>query len=549
MMTAGWTGLTFAGVGLFTAFLIMRRWGYPYDEVRRRSTAPAWMGRTHRGLGYVYILILVFMSYRMIPRLWLYPEEFSSIAALHAFLGVSLITVVLVKVAVVRAFPIFHKNLPAFGIPLLMLTLVTVSLVMAPPVFEWRLNRAVSPAADFGDGREMFFRLCTQCHGIRRVLSNVKTPSDWQATILRMSQKINAPEHQRIHENDQRKIIAYLTAIRGKSPESFDPGPAASGKEPPATESPAGGISPVAPETGSAENAKAAPGNDLERDAMAILSGRCAVCHSGAAAPKGVRLDSAASARSSAAVVPGDPASSELIRRIKGERTPRMPLNGPPYLSPGEIRTLEEWIGALKNGLQTSKGSESSTVASLKDPEPGATGPALAVPGPNEPVLFSHVQPIFMRACVKCHAANGIMGQPPEGLILSAWADVLRSSERPVVLPGHPQASLLIRHIRGLETPRMPFDGPPWLSEAETGLMHRWIEGGARESDGRKAPVPVGAKVRLRGQLQSRWMIDGAAFSVSEGTELRDIRIGGPAELTARVAADGRLAAERVRGR
>ncbi len=80
-----------------------------------------------------------------------------------------------------------------------------------------------------------------------------------------------------------------------------------------------------------------------------ILKARCAVCHSGAAAQSGLRLDSldgvlAGSSRGLVAL-PGDARRSELVRRIRGHSLPRMPLEGAP-LSEREIVLIESWIGA-----------------------------------------------------------------------------------------------------------------------------------------------------------------------------------------------------------
>lgn len=36
-----------------------------------------------------------------------------------------------------------------------------------------------------------------------------------------------------------------------------------------------------------------------------------------------------------------------------------------------------------------------------------------------------------------------------------------------------------MRRIRGSARPRMPLDGPPYLSEAEVALISRWIDAGA----------------------------------------------------------------------
>ena len=46
-------------------------------------------------------------------------------------------------------------------------------------------------------------------------------------------------------------------------------------------------------------------------------------------------------------VIPGDPANSYLIQKIKGEGGIvglRMPRNGPPYLTDGQVLVIERWI-------------------------------------------------------------------------------------------------------------------------------------------------------------------------------------------------------------
>ena len=69
-------------------------------------------------------------------------------------------------------------------------------------------------------------------------------------------------------------------------------------------------------------------------DLAPIVAARCVVCHSGVAAPLSLQLDSLenllSGSQNGLVVNAGDPSSSELIRRIKGLRMPRMPMTGPP---------------------------------------------------------------------------------------------------------------------------------------------------------------------------------------------------------------------------
>lgn len=83
-------------------------------------------------------------------------------------------------------------------------------------------------------------------------------------------------------------------------------------------------------------------------DLAPILSARCVGCHSGPRPSMGLRLDTLQGllkgSRNGPVVHAGDPEGSELIRRLKGYRLPRMPLSGPPFLTDAEIALFEIWI-------------------------------------------------------------------------------------------------------------------------------------------------------------------------------------------------------------
>lgn len=85
-------------------------------------------------------------------------------------------------------------------------------------------------------------------------------------------------------------------------------------------------------------------------DVAALFNERCVVCHSGEFAPLGLRLDSYESAvegsEDGPVIVAGDPSGSRLLDRLLGVIEPRMPLDGPPFLEPGEIAKVEAWIVA-----------------------------------------------------------------------------------------------------------------------------------------------------------------------------------------------------------
>ena len=269
-----------------------------------------------------------------------------------------------------------------------------------------------------------------------------------------------------------------------------------------------------------------------------ILQARCVMCHAGPSAPLGLSLESRdellAGSSSGPVVASGDPAGSELIKRLKGTSLPRMPMTGPPYLADNEVALFEQWI---LDGMPA--GAVTETPASAPPPE--------AVGGP---VRYDQVAPIFATRCAKCHTEKGLMGGPPEGYRLDSYADTVSTADRVRVVPGGPEASELLRRIRGQARPRMPLDGPPFLNEDEIDLIARWIANGARDSAGAPAPNPTGSRVRLHGRLESMDRLDGLSLVITRSTRLdKSPRPGDYVQVRGRLDADGRVVVDRMRPR
>jgi uncharacterized membrane protein len=89
------------------------------------------------------------------------------------------------------------------------------------------------------------------------------------------------------------------------------------------------------------------------QDVYPILEEKCLACHHNPGAPLGLSMETynelLKGSQNGVVVIAGDPEKSELIRRIKGEAHPKMPFNGPPYLTELEIQLIASWIDA---GLQ-----------------------------------------------------------------------------------------------------------------------------------------------------------------------------------------------------
>lgn len=269
-----------------------------------------------------------------------------------------------------------------------------------------------------------------------------------------------------------------------------------------------------------------------------LFAQRCTACHSGEDAPLGLTLDSYAGAiagSENGPVAIANVLSSPVLQRLRGETQPQMPLDGPPFLTDAEIALVTDWI-----------------VAGMPEGNPGAipASPERSRPGPGEPVGWSDVERVFLIRCVKCHSDNSKLGAPPEGLRLDTLDNVLTGGDRLAVLPGNPEMSEIWRRVVGLGEPRMPFDGPPWLTDEDQALIRDWIAQGARDAAGESAPIPEGAELRLRGLYSGPNEIDGARFAVDGGTRIDDQpRVGDEAEVRGVVEADGTVRATRLRDR
>lgn len=93
----------------------------------------------------------------------------------------------------------------------------------------------------------------------------------------------------------------------------------------------------------------------------------------------------------------------------------------------------------------------------------------------SEDASFADVQTIFRNKCINCHTGTN----PPKGLDLTSYQEVLKGSNHdPVVIPGKPMESELIRRVKGLSTPQMPLAGPA-LPDSDIRTLEKWIKTGA----------------------------------------------------------------------
>ena len=157
---------------------------------------------------------------------------------------------------------------------------------------------------------------------------------------------------------------------------------------------------------------------------------------------------------------------------------------------------------------------------------------AFAAPSPD---FAESVLPIIEARCAACHPAQG--GQA--GLSLVSKAGMLRGGKSgPVIVPGRPEASLLLSKVGG-EEPVMPPIGEP-LSAAEVDLLRHWIAEGApgEVSDELSAAEDVWWSFRPLGRPpvpegDSEWARNEVDHFVSAKLAEKGLRPSPPAETAA----------------
>ena len=123
------------------------------------------------------------------------------------------------------------------------------------------------------------------------------------------------------------------------------------------------------------------------------------------------------------------------------------------------------------------RGNGNPPIPSTKDAPPAhaETRNAPAVPPVAGRFFETKVRPVLAEACLKCHGARKARG----GLRLDSRAALLRGGDRgPAVVPGDPDASLLIQAVRYThEQVKMP--PGERLSDATADLLAEWVRDGA----------------------------------------------------------------------
>jgi cytochrome c553 len=193
-----------------------------------------------------------------------------------------------------------------------------------------------------------------------------------------------------------------------------------------------------------------------------LLQAKCLRCHGGQSTKAGLDLRTPETIQqggnSGPVIVPGRPEESLLYQKVSSGK---MPPGKKDALRPAEVEALRKWIasGAALNRGQTTESSVAGAAS----------------------VTQHDVLPILRRHCTACHGRH----RQEHGLDLRSKAAMLRGgTSGPVIVPGKPEASLLLQRMRLGQMPppgRLVEASVKPVEKAEADLFARWIALGAPE--------------------------------------------------------------------
>ncbi|QJW99520.1 PSD1 and planctomycete cytochrome C domain-containing protein [Frigoriglobus tundricola] len=118
----------------------------------------------------------------------------------------------------------------------------------------------------------------------------------------------------------------------------------------------------------------------------------------------------------------------------------------------------------------------------------------------NNEYFESKVRPILVANCVNCHGATKQKG----GLRLDAKAEFAKGGDNgPVVVPGDPAKSLLVKTVAYEDDTKMPPKGK--LTDAEIAVLTAWVKGGAPWPDDGAIAKEAGDKFDLHARAKTHW--------------------------------------------
>lgn len=163
---------------------------------RENPTHIKYLKWAHRISGYIFSIIYLFISFVMLQKLTTTSIPLSAKDAIHAYIGISIFPMIIVKVCIVRLYKKFYNALPIYGMFILTAVYLAVtfnggyyilSLIKGQYIILPEKGRFVKINVNIG--RRVVQHKCSTCHSLERVYAYVKTEEGWREYVSRMRSK------------------------------------------------------------------------------------------------------------------------------------------------------------------------------------------------------------------------------------------------------------------------------------------------------------------------------------------------------------------------
>lgn len=149
----------------------------------------------HRISGYLFFFLYLFIAVIMFQKL----EGFTMLppkAVIHAYIGIAIFPLIIIKIGIVRFYKKFYKSLPVYGIILLIAVYLQVPLYAGLYVISAIKSQYVSLSdkgrlvwVNVNMGRKIVQQKCATCHSLERAYAYAKSEAGWRDYVARMRAK------------------------------------------------------------------------------------------------------------------------------------------------------------------------------------------------------------------------------------------------------------------------------------------------------------------------------------------------------------------------
>jgi mono/diheme cytochrome c family protein len=205
-----------------------------------RKISATFLRRMHKGMGFVFAILLLVISYFCIKYVAMVGDQLSGRAVMHGVLSLALIIVLILKITIVQFYKQFLRFVPTMGIIVFSLAFVVFStsagyyflrtLCVKDTTEETVTLSEVKIEGKIEKGASLFNDKCSGCHfsdkeekklgpGLKNILKKAKLPSSGRPANIENIWKqlknpfLSMPAFPSLSEQELADLKAYLESL------------------------------------------------------------------------------------------------------------------------------------------------------------------------------------------------------------------------------------------------------------------------------------------------------------------------------------------------